>query len=140
MSARNRIVTSHRMDFLLGQPSRVPKCFVDVFCLDIWVILKDFVHRRPVRNLPDNDRNGDAHSTNTGTSTHDPWVKCNSFEHRGHLLKAMRIEPSMDAIITGSPFADNSVPLDAPLAAHPSPALQWSHAYNALIAGAGGRC
>lgn len=63
------------MDFLLGQPGGVFDGLLDVFTFEIGIVGKDLFERRAVRDLPDDDRDGDPHSADGGPASEDLRVK-----------------------------------------------------------------
>lgn len=63
------------MDFLLGQPGGVFDGLLDVFTFEIGIVGKDLFERRAVRDLPDDDRDGDPHSADGDPASEDLRVK-----------------------------------------------------------------
>ena len=71
-----------RVDFFLGQPSRVFYGLLDVVFFQIGKAIQDFLNSRSVGNLSDDYRNRNPHSANAGPIPHDVLVKCDSVKHR----------------------------------------------------------
>jgi len=80
MSARNRKILT-KVDFFLGQPSRVFDRLLDVIFFQVRIALKHLVERCPVSNLTNDHRNGYPHPTDARASPHNLGIKGNSIKH-----------------------------------------------------------
>jgi len=72
---------SRDMDFLLGKPSRVLECLLDVRRFQVGIVGQNFVRRRAMRDLPNDNGHSNSHAPDAGASRHDFWIERNPFKH-----------------------------------------------------------
>ena len=72
--------TSRRAHFFLRQPCRVRQRLLNVFRLQVRIVGEDFINRRAMGELADDDRDGDAHAANAGAAAEDVRVEGDAIE------------------------------------------------------------
>lgn len=69
-----------RVNFFLGEPSRVFECLSHIFRSQLGISLQHVLDPRPMRDLGDDDGDGDSKSADAGAASHDFRVECDVVE------------------------------------------------------------
>src|SRR5262249_48239026 len=77
----------------LSQPRCILKRLLDIRTLQIRIVGKNLVRRRPVGYLTDDNRNRDAHPANAGPASHDLSVKGDAVKHSSYPCRGISFYP-----------------------------------------------
>lgn len=68
------------VDLILGKLRGVLEGLANVRFFKVWILTEDFAERRPVSNLSNDERNGNAHPADACSTAKNLWIECDSIE------------------------------------------------------------